>query len=55
VTRWLITGAAGMLGTDLSAEVAAVGDLVMPLSREDLDIRDPSAVGAAVCRRPSPM
>jgi len=48
VTRWLITGAGGMLGTDLSAEVAAVGDLVIPLSREDLDITDPSAIARAV-------
>jgi dTDP-4-dehydrorhamnose reductase len=48
VTRWLITGATGMLGTDLSAEAAAAGGLVIPLSREDLDIRDPAAVGAAV-------
>lgn len=48
MTRWLITGAAGMLGTDLSAELAAAGDPVIPLSREDLDIRDPSAVGAVV-------
>jgi dTDP-4-dehydrorhamnose reductase len=37
-----------MLGTDLSAEVAAAGDLVIPLSRDELDIRDPSAVAAAV-------
>jgi dTDP-4-dehydrorhamnose reductase len=37
-----------MLGTDLSAEIAAAGELVVPLGRDDLDIRDPAAIGAAV-------
>jgi dTDP-4-dehydrorhamnose reductase len=48
VTRWLVTGAGGMLGTDLSAEIAAAGELVIPLRRDALDIRDPAAIGAAV-------
>jgi dTDP-4-dehydrorhamnose reductase len=44
--RWLVTGAAGMLGHDL---VAALGDReVTALGHKDLDITDPSAVAAAV-------
>jgi dTDP-4-dehydrorhamnose reductase len=48
VTRWLITGAAGMLGTDLAALLAAAGEPVTALSRSDLDITDPAAAAAAV-------
>jgi dTDP-4-dehydrorhamnose reductase len=48
VTRWLITGAAGMLGTDLVALLTASGEPVTALSRSDLDITDPGAVAAAV-------
>ncbi|MGF1426342.1 dTDP-4-dehydrorhamnose reductase [Kitasatospora sp. LaBMicrA B282] len=48
-TRWLVTGAAGMLGRDVLAVLA--GDPradVTALGRADLDITDPSAVLAAV-------
>jgi dTDP-4-dehydrorhamnose reductase len=48
VTRWLITGAAGMLGTDLAALLTAGGDLVTPLDRRALDITDGTAVKEAV-------
>lgn len=48
MTRWLITGAAGMLGTDLAALLTAAGEPVTALSRSDLDITDPAAVAAAV-------
>jgi len=44
--RWLVTGAGGMLGTDL---VSALGDRqVTALTREDLDVTDAGAVAAAV-------
>jgi dTDP-4-dehydrorhamnose reductase len=46
MTRFLITGAAGMLGQDLQQVLA--GRDVTALSRADLDITDPVAVRAAV-------
>ena len=46
VTRYLITGGHGMLGTDLGAALA--GRDVTRLSRSDLDITDLAAVRAAV-------
>ncbi|GGV09623.1 NAD(P)-dependent oxidoreductase [Kitasatospora herbaricolor] len=47
--RWLVTGAAGMLGRDLLAELAADPRAeVTALGRADLDITDPDAVLAAV-------
>jgi dTDP-4-dehydrorhamnose reductase len=45
--RLLVTGAAGMLGTDVVA-AAATGHDVVALARADLDIADPHAVRAAV-------
>jgi dTDP-4-dehydrorhamnose reductase len=48
-TSWLITGAHGMLGRDLLARLDAEPDAkTTALSRADLDITDPDAVGAAV-------
>ncbi len=46
MTRWLVTGAGGMLGRDVVAELA--GRDVVALRRVDLDITDPAAVAAAV-------
>jgi dTDP-4-dehydrorhamnose reductase len=46
VTRWLVTGAAGQLGTHLVAKLADAD--VVALSRADLDITSPSAVDEAV-------
>lgn len=46
MTRFLITGAAGMLGRDLQDVLA--GRDVVALSRAELDITDPSAVAAAL-------
>jgi len=46
--RLLVTGAAGMLGTDVVA--AAAGHEVIALARADLDVTDPPAVSAAVAR-----
>ncbi len=36
--RWLVTGAAGMLGTDLVALLRERGEAVTPLTRADLDL-----------------
>jgi dTDP-4-dehydrorhamnose reductase len=48
MTRWLVTGAAGMLGHDLTALLTARGEEFTPLPRADLDITDGEAVAAAV-------
>jgi dTDP-4-dehydrorhamnose reductase len=48
-TRWLVTGANGLLGRDVLAELAADPDAVVTgLGRDRLDITDPAAVRAAV-------
>jgi dTDP-4-dehydrorhamnose reductase len=46
--RLLVTGAAGMLGTDVAAAAAARGHDTIALARADLDITDAAAVAAAV-------
>ena len=46
MTRYLVTGARGMLGTDLT--LALAGRAVTVLGRSDLDITDRQAVDAAV-------
>lgn len=46
--RWLVTGAAGMLGTDLVDLLRRHGEDVTPLTRSDLDLHDPEAVRRAV-------
>ena len=46
--KWLITGAGGMAGTDLAAELAARGEDVAALTRTDLDITDSQSVNACV-------
>jgi dTDP-4-dehydrorhamnose reductase len=48
VTRWLVTGAAGLLGQDLVCLLEARGEQVTPLARADLDITDRTAAAAAV-------
>ncbi|WP_425246234.1 dTDP-4-dehydrorhamnose reductase [Streptomyces sp. NEAU-NA10] len=48
-TKWLVTGAHGLLGRDVLAELAGDPEvLVTGLSRDRLDITDPAAVRAAV-------
>ncbi|NBE91707.1 dTDP-4-dehydrorhamnose reductase [Nonomuraea sp. KC401] len=42
--RWLITGAGGMLATDVLDRTALTGDPVLALARSELDLRDRSAV-----------
>ena len=46
--RWLVTGAHGMLGTDLVDLLRATGEDVTAVSRPSLDLTSPDAVSAAV-------
>jgi dTDP-4-dehydrorhamnose reductase len=48
VTRWLVTGAAGMLGRDLTALLTARNEEFTAFARADLDARDADAVMATV-------
>lgn len=48
MSRWLVTGAGGMLGQDLCSALQAQGTQVTAATRADLDIRDPDACRAAV-------
>lgn len=50
MTRWLLSGASGMLGQDLLALVRQRGDQVSGLSRRDLDVTDAAAVRRTVQR-----
>ena len=50
VSRWLVTGAGGMLGRDLVAVLEHRGEAVTGLSRSDLDITDTGAVQDALAR-----
>ena len=48
MTRWLITGAAGMLGRELTALLTARDEEFAALARADLDLTNTDAVMAAV-------
>lgn len=48
MSRWLITGAAGMLGRDLAEVLAESGVEYTALTRRELDVTDTAAVRAAV-------
>jgi dTDP-4-dehydrorhamnose reductase len=52
VTRWLVAGAGGMLGTDLVAALAARGEVVTGMGRAGLDVTDAASVTDAIasCR-----
>ena len=50
MTRWLVTGAGGMLGTDLVAALTSCGELVTGLDRAGLDVTDATAVTEAIAR-----
>jgi dTDP-4-dehydrorhamnose reductase len=50
MTRWLVTGAAGLLGTDLVAALERGGHSVTGLGRSGLDVTDADAVADAVAR-----
>lgn len=46
--RWMVTGAAGALGTDLTGLLRGAGEQVTALTRAELDITDADAVERAV-------
>ncbi|HWC35188.1 MAG TPA: dTDP-4-dehydrorhamnose reductase [Mycobacteriales bacterium] len=48
MTRWVVTGAAGMLGADLVALLQAARQPVAGFSRDELDVTNPDEVRAAV-------
>jgi dTDP-4-dehydrorhamnose reductase len=48
MARWLVTGAAGMLGRDLCSAAEAAGHTVTAAARADLDVLDPKACSDAV-------
>ena len=48
MTRWLVTGAAGMLGRDLTSLLGTRGEEFTAAGRADLDITDAAATLAAV-------
>jgi dTDP-4-dehydrorhamnose reductase len=50
MTGWLVTGAKGMLGRDLTDLLAGKDEQVTGLGRDSLDITDSSAVAAALDR-----
>jgi dTDP-4-dehydrorhamnose reductase len=47
-TRWLVTGAAGMLGRDLVSLLERQGATVIPVTRSELDLTDGPAVASAL-------
>ncbi|MGH3508789.1 MAG: SDR family oxidoreductase, partial [Nocardioidaceae bacterium] len=46
--RWLVTGSAGMLGTDLVETLRATGDPVVGVDKDDVDLSDPEAARSVV-------
>lgn len=44
MTRWLVTGAAGQLGSDVTAVLRMYGEQVLAQDRSTLDITDPDSV-----------
>ena len=50
MTRWLVAGAGGMLGTDLMAALASRGEAVTALDRAGLDVTDAASVTDAITR-----
>jgi dTDP-4-dehydrorhamnose reductase len=50
MTGWLVTGANGMLGRDLTALLTSNNEQFTGLGRGDLDVTDASAVAAAVAQ-----
>ena len=50
MTRWLVTGASGMLGADLIAALASRGEPATGMDRASLDVTDAAAVIDAIAR-----
>ena len=51
MSRWLVTGAGGMVGSDLAAELAERGEETLALAKRDLDITNARAVSSIVRER----
>jgi len=51
MSRWLVTGAGGMLGQDLVTVLRHRGEQVTGLDRAELDVTDEGSVGGALLRR----
>jgi dTDP-4-dehydrorhamnose reductase len=50
MTRWLVTGAGGMLGTDMVAALTSRSEPVTGMNRASLDVTDAAAVTGAIAR-----
>jgi dTDP-4-dehydrorhamnose reductase len=50
VSRWLVTGAAGQLGTDVCAVLKMYGEQLVPCDRDVLDITEPESVQSVLDR-----
>ena len=50
MTRWLVTGAGGMLGADMVAVLTSRGEPVTGMNRAGLDVTDAAAVTDAIAR-----
>jgi dTDP-4-dehydrorhamnose reductase len=50
MTSWLVTGAGGMLGRDMTAVLRGIGADVLSLDHAALDVTDPEAVKAMICQ-----
>ncbi|HVR44979.1 MAG TPA: dTDP-4-dehydrorhamnose reductase [Thermoanaerobaculia bacterium] len=50
VRRWLVTGASGMLGSDLTAALRRAGESVIPFGRAELDLTRAADVRRAALR-----
>jgi len=50
MTRWLVTGASGMLGTDLVAALTSLGEPVTGMDRAGLDVTDAASVTDVIAR-----
>lgn len=48
MSRWLVTGAAGMLGRDMCAALRRHGEPVVALRRQELDVTDGAAVAGRI-------
>src|SRR5690242_12864410 len=48
MSRWLVTGAGGMLGRDLVTSLDRDGETMFGLNRQELDVTDEAAVAGAV-------
>ncbi len=50
MTRWLVAGGSGMLGTDLVAALVSLGEQVTGMDRAGLDVTDAASIADAIAR-----